>query len=404
MPPAPKKRAAASGALSHPPTASKKQKGIPKTPAAPEDAAPINIENKLHILPPETKAKDFSRPWFLYDWVDPAAKFRRMGEQIDRRFTDPDVSEGEDDGAILDDPEEGAIPISVPGYVYVHKLPLPRSFFLIAHRQRFVVDVAEDEKDKPWFACRANQTCKVTVRSVIWNAAITPEERSITTPEPHQLLPAIEYKVPAGYRRVIECFMREIRLMTEDRLKTHNCLFRATYLVEILDCFAEELGSMTQRYKKNPTRFRSRVFNPLLQRQLRGAYDQEPTIVKLTVGKTPEDAADFYLRLDPLHPKNADMMLRGILYIWPVRFSIALGINPATEGMYKRSMENTKELLRQRSTIKDEDLSDKLYKFEVTLIVEEGLTDYYEELIKEAVSFICLFIGLQTLTCKNSGF
>lgn len=77
----------------------------------PEGADPINSEDSLHPLPPGRP--DFTRPWFLYDYVDPAAMFRRVcgwGDDVDY------ISEGENSEDLSDNPEAGKA-VFVPGYV-----------------------------------------------------------------------------------------------------------------------------------------------------------------------------------------------------------------------------------------------------------------------------------------------
>jgi len=86
-------------------------------PPVPPDAAPINTTNRLHLLPQGIR-RDDARPWFAYDWVDPAPKFRHMGAQGGKKRKEKDyVPEGEDMEMLTDNPEDDTKPVEVQGYV-----------------------------------------------------------------------------------------------------------------------------------------------------------------------------------------------------------------------------------------------------------------------------------------------
>ena len=88
--------------------------------------------------------------------------------------------------------------------------------------------------------------------------------------------------------------------MYQDNISFHTTLHCATYLIKILDSFAVELPLI--RGRLSPETWRSRVLNPLLQRQLNGVSDQEPEMVEQAVRSTPEKVARFYLGADLLNP------------------------------------------------------------------------------------------------------
>ena len=92
--------------------------------------------------------------------------------------------------------------------------------------------------------------------------------------------------------------------MYGDNVTEGNCLFRATYLLKVLDLFAKELVGIAAEL---PQRWRSRVLNPILQRQLAGVLDNVPNMVELQVGRSVEEAAQFYLTVDPLNPDNTQI-------------------------------------------------------------------------------------------------
>lgn len=90
-------------------------------PALPEDADSIMEENGLETLPPSRL--DFSRPWFLYDFVDPAPKFRVMDDKHDWSRNEEAVSSGSNDDKLIDEPLPGnSIPVLVKSYqcVFTH--------------------------------------------------------------------------------------------------------------------------------------------------------------------------------------------------------------------------------------------------------------------------------------------
>jgi hypothetical protein len=177
--------------------------------------------------------------------------------------------------------------------------------------------------------------------------------------------------------------LREIRFMTVDKQKSHNALFRATYLRMVLDLFADELA---RRSSALPFRFRSQALNPLLQRQLRGILDHEPRSVVGEVGKTLEDSANFYLFKDPLNPTHIHAMLRNVIYVWPVRLSLIYMHEPCKRepkfDPFAVAIEGTRELIAQRGFVSDEDWEkEEVSAFEVKFIREDKLEVYYGELI-----------------------
>ena len=215
-----------------------------------------------------------------------------------------------------------------------------------------------------------------------------PEDKAeLSTPKKSQLGTATVYRIHAGYRRLLLGFTREIEFMTVDKLKSHNCLFRATYLIKVLDLFAGELvrhSAATADFSG----YRSQVLNPILQRQVRGVYDHEAEMVRLSVGDTLEDAAKFYLSWDPLETKHINILLRGILYIWPVRLSFALLSRKATSALYDLGRTNTEALLMDRRKVKDEEFlkSTYLYDWERRIVDLEGLERFYQDLVEPIVS------------------
>jgi hypothetical protein len=78
-------------------------------------------------------------------------------------------------------------------------------------------------------------------------------------------------------------------------------------------------------------------------------------MVEKTIGPTLEDTAKFYLQLDPLGPDQKQDHLRNILYVWPVRWSLAyMGVD-GTQDSYTRTHITTEHLLEERRHVSDED-------------------------------------------------
>jgi hypothetical protein len=78
--------------------------------------ASINLSNNLH-LPGERKHR-LNRSWYLYDIIEPAPRFRRMGQDYGKGGNRPTyVSEGEDSDDLSDSPGEGKLPVLWSGYM-----------------------------------------------------------------------------------------------------------------------------------------------------------------------------------------------------------------------------------------------------------------------------------------------
>ena len=67
----------------------------------------------LNLLP-SGMIGDTARPWYFYDFVDPAPKFRDMGPDYEWDSEADYVSEGE--GPLSDNPGDRKAPVDVPGY------------------------------------------------------------------------------------------------------------------------------------------------------------------------------------------------------------------------------------------------------------------------------------------------
>jgi hypothetical protein len=174
--------------------------------------------------------------------------------------------------------------------------------------------------------------------------------------------------------------------------------FRAHYLMKVIDAFVCELQG--QRVK-SPTEFRSRVLNPIVQRQRWGISDNDPEKVKIAVGSTVDDAKRFYLSRDPLDPQDSRTLLRHLLYITSVRTSLGFLHAGLTKELYERSVFNSKYLMEHRTILSGSGDQALLSPSEVKVIQSEGLQELYRELIEASVSSHHPFLKPQTLTWSS---
>lgn len=186
-----------------------------------------------------------------------------------------------------------------------------------------------------------------------------------------------------GYYRVIRGFLREIDLMYGEGREDQQCLFRGTYLLKILDHFAAELPGIA---KGDEAHWRSRALNPLLQRQLHGLSDQDSEKIMNEIGPSTTAVTAFYLTQDPLDPDIVPQLLRELLYVWPVRWSLGYLDRPGGKKSYSRTCQNTKHIWDARKSLPlSEYDAVPLCDFEIRLIEVEELGRYYEPLMKSTV-------------------
>ena len=275
---------------------------------------------------------------------------------------------------------------------------------LTPHRQEYMFTV-EGEISPGSFDYGEKETMQLIVHKIVRDPRDN-EPRTILTQE--DLVPgenSEEYTIHAGYRRVLLGFLREVDMLGSGEVPVNEYSFRGRYIVKVLDSFVKELelhrkkprsltspGVGTTSTAEEPHLFRSQVLNPILQRQLCGIYDNEPETVRRAVGASIEAAECFYLTLDPLHPDLARRMLKNLLYVWPVRLSLAFYSRQGTKASFNNTLINTSFLVQNRSKYPT-DAWDKsmLYDFEVETIRKESLEDVYRLLIEASVSGGSLF-------------
>lgn len=161
----------------------------------------------------------------------------------------------------------------------------------------------------------------------------------------------VSFMMAKGYQRVLLGFLREIEFATVEDIQVPQCTSRARYLVKVVDAFVREMKNADDRKAlkdQSPAQFRSRVLNPILQRQRCGVPDNEPMKVQSAVGPTDRDAREFYLTCDPLHSSEADMTLGNLLYLPSVRLSICSITLDVNREVWDAFHTNTKVLWPHR--------------------------------------------------------
>ncbi|KAF9646721.1 hypothetical protein BDM02DRAFT_3130189 [Thelephora ganbajun] len=171
--------------------------------------------------------------------------------------------------------------------------------------------------------------------------------------------------------------------MTDGLQKDHNCLFRGTYLTMVLDFFVLDLKGITEGIE---VEWRSAALNPLLQWQLRGIQDQETRMIKMDVGRTLEEAEEFYLKKDPLDPDNIKELLRSLIYVWPVWWSLVHLCNERNHReSYYEIFRNTKYTLEVFTETENYNANPVLHDYELQIVKNEGIERFYRHcgLIKD---------------------
>jgi hypothetical protein len=275
---------------------------------------------------------------------------------------------------------------------------------LITLRQQFHFTFPDEPErmDLDLFDYGPLSRVRIVVQRILRNPRVAVKKGVILDAMKFELSEGTEYTVHKGYHHVLLGFRREIRFITEggeDR-KINNlaCISRAQYLIKVLDRFAEELQEMRmQAIKQNVDvhlidvspgpRFRSMVLNPILQRQLRGLDDHDVQPLQSVINNSIVRLVEVYLQEDPLDKALGQRYLRNLLYITPVRFSLAYFSSDATQEHFDKLCTNTEFLKKSREDIRDDNWDRSiLYDFEIEVIKAEKLQDLYANLIDASVS------------------
>jgi hypothetical protein len=270
--------------------------------------------------------------------------------------------------------------------------------FAHVRRQKYHIEVPgeDDHLHASLFQYSLQDTVEIKVHYILRNPREPPQQDIIPDSLHLDKAPPISCVVHAGYKHVLLGFLREIKFVTRDALGTSNAfiIFRAWYLIKVLDAFVAELLDLWKRqHTFHPTNmqptpgpsFRSKVLNPLLQRQLRGIADHDLDAIRSSAGTSIEDIKSFYLEKDPLDPNLSTTYLRNILYSTPGHCSLALFSSTATDTELDNIATSTAILQQRRTTATDwigSDLSD----LEVSIIEAHGLQHLFPALTQDAVS------------------
>ena len=257
-------------------------------------------------------------------------------------------------------------------------LPTLRFFFtlLMLHRQQYLVETSSQKVHSAnLFNYGEKDLSDITVSTILRNPKDLSDPKKVSDPAAWKYGNPVQYKIHTGYQRVLQGFIRETELVTHDKIIQDQVLSRANYLGKVLDLFVGELKGRILP----PEDFRSGVLNPILQRQLRGIVDENADHVKQAVGSTLEEAAEFYLKLDPLDPRHIMMILKGLLYVTPVRLSLGYLSYACNEGQVKEISKNTALMIEFANGPPQK--AGGLRPKEVEIIHAEQLEIFYQKLL-----------------------
>jgi len=156
------------------------------------------------------------------------------------------------------------------------------------------------------------------------------------------------FEIPAPYLRILDQLQKEAKHGQSDM--GHEAQRCAVYAEETLDAFGKEL---TTTKDIDPTTFRSKVLNPVLQRQLHGVPSHYTPAVCRAIARgdgpvTIETATIFYLANDPISPTMIPSYRRNCIYIPEVRWHLGILMGTGALGNPKQYIlirENQDEIM-----------------------------------------------------------
>ena len=149
-----------------------------------------------------------------------------------------------------------------------------------------------------------------------------------------------------GYFRILDSLEADITHGNVNKLM--RVVFRQAYAEQIIDKFVEQLPIPSTNPILLP-RWRSSVLNPILQRQLNGFGDDDPSRIERHFrGLSDEEKELFYLMADPLAIGNIEARLRqGIMHVTTARWHLGLSHEDNySKERFKECEKDTCELIR----------------------------------------------------------
>ena len=187
--------------------------------------------------------------------------------------------------------------------------------------------------------------------------------------------------IAVQYARLVHQFKLEITHANADT--GHESLRRQTYAQTILDAFGEELDD----YHGFPIDFRSKVFTPVLQRQLRGVSDSYAPSIRTAIAPstskpTISQVTSFYLGNDPLDPRCIPSYRRNLLYIREVWWHLGVLMGKYSVKSvedFNRTMDIHDVIIEALRGMGSPDPRGipKLNEVEVATIYADGLQDFF---------------------------
>jgi len=180
-----------------------------------------------------------------------------------------------------------------------------------------------------------------------------------------------EHQIHRGYFRILDSLAVDIEHGNVNTLM--GVVFRQAYAEQIIDKFVGELPGPS----RFPSRWRSAVLNPILQRQLHGFGDNDPSRLKTHFNTLPQPAqTSFYLEYDPLHPSMLPRLQKGIMHVTVARWHLGLiDRTYLSEDWYRSCEEATGELI---FIYQKHGHSDQWRKQQAKVLLKEGLSAFME--------------------------
>ena len=193
-------------------------------------------------------------------------------------------------------------------------------------------------------------------------------------------------KIPVAYIRIVDQLERESTHGTHN--DGHEALRRANYAEETLDAFGREL---CHRDGSGPG-FRSKVLNPIMQRQRAGIPSHYTPHVRNSMGgRTIRHATRLYLSQDPVDPNVIPFYRRSLIYVPEVRWHLGLmmgNLDIKSTVDFNGIQENHNIIMKNLRDVPQPVSQGRIHPFnlaEAEVIVAEGLNTFFGDELKLSV-------------------